>query len=149
MIGVFEKDANGQIILNKQGSGPNDIVDNVGRRVNPKGYLVDENGNIIDREGRKIWDHDHLKNDEPPKIFLFTKFDIEKITGDFEMSPLSEPILDQDKDGNLVDRQGRRVNPRGYLIDNDGNIIDKRGNRMFDKNILTHPGGEIPKIFRM
>ena len=90
-----------------------------------------------------------MKNGEPPKIFLFTKFDIEKITGDFEMSPLSEPILDQDKDGNLVDRQGRRVNPRGYLIDNDGNIIDKRGNRMFDKNILTHPGGEIPKIFRM
>lgn len=89
-----------------------------------------------------------MKNGEPPKIFLFTKFDIDKITGDFELSPLSEPILDEDANGNLVDRLGRLVNPRGYLVDKDGNIIDKRGKRMFDKNVLS-PDGEIPKIFRM
>ena len=40
------------------------------------------------------------------------------------------------------------MNPRGYLVDKDGNIIDKRGKRMFDKNVLS-PDGEIPKIFRM
>lgn len=95
-----------------------------------------------------MWHGDHLKNGEPPKIFLFTKFDIDKITGDFELSPLSEPILDEDANGNLVDRLGRLVNPRGYLVDKDGNIIDKRGKRMFDKNVLS-PDGEIPKIFRM
>ena len=129
--------------------GPNDtFTDNVGRKVNPKGYLVDDEGNLIDREGRKIWQKEHLKNGEPPKYFLFTKFDIDKITGDFELSPLSEPILDQDQDSNLVDRLGRLVNPRGYLVDKDGNIIDKRGKRYFDKIVLS-PEGEIPKIFRM
>ena len=40
------------------------------------------------------------------------------------------------------------MNPRGYLVDKDGNIIDKRGKRMFDRNVLS-PDGEIPKIFRM
>lgn len=99
-------------------------MDNAGRPVNEKGYLIDEGGNIIDREGRKIWARDHLKNGEPPKIFLFTKFNIDNITGDFELSPLSEPILSEDKNGNLIDRKGRLVNPRGYLIDPAGNIID-------------------------
>ena len=80
------------------------MTDNVGRKVNHKGYLIDSDRNIIDREGRKVWQGNHLKNGEPPKIFLFTKFDIDKITGDFELSPLSEPILDEDANGNLVDR---------------------------------------------
>lgn len=64
------------------------------------------------------------------------------------MSPLSEPILDEDKNGNFIDRQSRLVNPRGYLIDPMGNIVDKRGKPMFDKVVLS-PDGEIPKIFRM
>ena len=123
-------------------------MDNVGRRVNEKGYLVDSDGNIIDREGKRIFVKEHLKNGEFPKIFLFTKFNITNITGDFDMSPLSEPILDKDKNGNYIDLKGRRVNSRGYLIDDEGNVIDKYGKRMFDKIILT-PEGEIPKIFRM
>ena len=79
---------------------------------------------------------------------MFTKFNIDNIMGDFEMSPLSEPILDQDQNGNFIDRKGRMVNSRGYLIDKEGNVIDKRGKRMFDKVVLTAEG-EIPKIFRM
>ena len=120
----------------------------MGREVNEKGYLIDIDGNIIDREGKRIFVKEHLKNGEFPKIFLFTKFNVDNITGDFELSPLSEPILDQDNNGNFIDRKGRLVNSRGYLIDRDGNIIDKRGKRMFDKIVLTAEG-EIPKIFRM
>ena len=123
-------------------------MDNAGRKVNERGYLVDEDGNIIDREGKRIWQKEHLKNGEFPKIFLFTKFNVDSITGDFEMSPLSDPILDKDANGNLIDRKGRLVNARGYLVDKEGNVIDKRGKRMFDKVILG-PDGEIPKIFRM
>ena len=48
----------------------------------------------MDREGKRIFQKEHLKNGEFPKIFLFTKFNIDDVTGDFEMSPLSEPILD-------------------------------------------------------
>ena len=146
VIGVFDKDANGNIILQRGAAGA--FTDNVGRIVNEKGYLIDSDGNIIDREGKSIFSVKHLKNGEFPKIFLFTKFNIDNIMGDFEMSPLSEPILDQDKSGNFIDRKGRMVNSRGYLIDKAGNVIDKRGKRMFDKVVLTSEG-EIPKIFRM
>ena len=92
VIGVFDKDANGNIIPQRGSAGV--LTDNVGRRVNEKGYLIDKDGNIIDREGRKIFLKEHLKNGEFPKFFLFTKFNIDNITGDFEMSPLSEPILE-------------------------------------------------------
>ena len=123
------------------------LLDNLGRRVNEKGYLTDTDGNVIDKNGKRIWKAKELKNGEFPKIFLFTKFNINNITGDFEMSPLTDPILEKDAKGNLIDRKGRHVNPRGYLIDKDGNIIDKRGKLMFDKVILS-PDGEIPKVFR-
>ena len=146
VMGVFDKDANRNIIVQRSADGT--LVDNVGRRVNDKGYLIDSDGNIIDREGKRIFVKEHLKNGEFPKIFLFTKFNIDNITGDYEMSPLSEPILEKDANGNFIDRKGRKVNGRGYLIDDEGNIIDKNGKRMFDRIVLT-PEGDIPKIFRM
>lgn len=68
--------------------------------------------------------------------------------GDFEMSPLTDPILERDANGNFIDRRGRQVNARGYLIDREGNIIDKYGKRMFDWIILD-AAGELPKVFRM
>ena len=122
-------------------------LDNFGRRVNEKGYLSNEDGDIVDADGRRIFQAKHLKNGEFPKIFMFTKFNINSITGDFEMSPLTDPILEKDANGNFIDRKGRLVNARGYLIDKEGNIIDKRGKPMFDKIILSSDG-EIPKVFR-
>ena len=147
VIGAFDKDpTSGNIIFKTAPDGT--LTDNVGRPVNERGYLVDQDGDILDRKGKVIFLKAHLKDGEFPKLFLFTKFNIDNITGDFEMSPLAEPILDQDKDGNFVDRKGRLVNPRGYLIDPEGNIIDQRGYPVFDKVVLS-PEGEIPKIFRM
>jgi hypothetical protein len=72
------------------------LVDNLGRRINSKGYLVDEFGNVIDKDGRQIFERKHLKDDEIPKIFPFTKFNIKNVLGDFEMDPLGNPILDKD-----------------------------------------------------
>lgn len=120
----------------------------MGRRVNEKGYLVDERGNVIDKNGKVIFSQNHLKQGEPPKIFGFTKFNINTIMGDIEMNPVSEPILFTDANGNKIDRQGRRVNEKGYLVDSLGNVIDKQGKKMFDRVILDGDG-EIPKVFRM
>lgn len=66
--------------------------------------------------------------------------------GQFEYDPISEPILDKDANGKLIDNNGQRVNSRGYLIDKDGNVIDTRGYKTFDKNTLDSQG-EIPKVF--
>ena len=47
--------------------------------MNTRGYLIDEAGNIIDKERKKLFDAKHLKNGEFPKIFPFTKFNIKKV----------------------------------------------------------------------
>jgi len=109
--------------------------------------LSDEFGNVIDKDGRQIFERKHLKDDEIPKIFPFTKFNIKNVLGDFEMDPLGNPILDKDKQGNYIDRNGKRVNGKGYLIDNDGNVINKHGRLMFEKHLLDNEG-DIPKVFR-
>jgi len=123
------------------------LVDNAGRRINSRGYLTDEFGNVIDKDGRQIFEAKHLENDEIPKIFPFTKFNIKNVMGDFEMDPLGVPILDRDAQGNLIDNKGHKVNSKGYLIDSDGNVIDKDGYVMFPKKILDNED-DIPKVFR-
>ena len=47
--------------------------------MNTRGYLIDEAGNIIDKERKKLFDAKHLKNGEFPKIFPYTKFNIKKV----------------------------------------------------------------------
>lgn len=122
-------------------------MDNASRLVNDKGYLVDEAGNIVDKERKKMFEKRFLKNGEFPKIFPFTKFNIKRVLGDFEMDPLGNPILDRGTDGAFLDRHGKRVNARGYFVDKSGNVIDKLGKLMFEVEILDSEG-EIPKVFR-
>ena len=143
-IGQFDKDEDGNIIIltNKKGQ----LVDNLGRLVNSKGYLIDKDGNVIDKDGREIFEKKHLMNDEIPKIFPFTKFNIKNITGKFEMDPLGNPILDKDANGNLLDNNGKIVSAKGYFIDKHGNVIDKNGKIAFYKSQLDDDG-EIPKVF--
>jgi hypothetical protein len=125
----------------------NKLTDNLGRKINSKGYLIDEFGNVIDKDGREIFEKKHLENDEIPKIFPFTKFNVKTVLGDFEMDPLGNPILDRDADGNFIDRNGKRVNSKGYFIDKDGNVINKHGKPVFSKKLLDNEN-DIPKVFR-
>jgi hypothetical protein len=144
-IGIVDKDEAGNILPHTDKKGI--LRDNLGRRINSKGYLVDDFGNVIDKDGRVIFEQRHLLNDEIPKILPFTKFNIKTVQGDFEMDPLGNPILDKDKYGNLIDREGNRVNQKGYLIDKDGNVINKHGKVVFTKDLLDNEG-DIPKVFR-
>lgn len=91
VIGQFDKDAEGNIIPHTDERG--NLTDNLGRKVNTKGYLIDEFGNVIDKSGREIFEQKHLDNDEIPKIFPFTKFNIKNVQGDFELDPVGDPIL--------------------------------------------------------
>ena len=72
------------------------MVDMHGRLINSRGFLVDEFGNVLDKDGRLIFEQKYLENDEIPKIFPFTKFNIKNVLGEFEMDPLGVPILDRD-----------------------------------------------------
>lgn len=147
VCGVFDFDRNTGLIklkTNKQGQH----FDNLGRLVNARGYLVDFQGNVVDVKGKRVFEKKYVgANGEIPKIFPFTKFNLKNILGEFEMDPLGNPILEKNPEGQLIDRDGKRVNGRGYFCDQQGNIIDKRGKIMFDKQILD-PDGEIPEVFR-
>lgn len=89
-MGIFDKDMHGRIVPQTTAHG---LVDNLGRRVNEKGYLIDENGNIIDISGKQLWKRTDLKSGEFPKIFPFTKFNVKRVQGDFELSPSGNPKL--------------------------------------------------------
>lgn len=146
VMGQFEKDQVGNIIPHTSKNGK-DLLDNLGRKVNEKGYLIDPKGNIIDSNGKQLFTQQSLKGGEFIKIFPFTKFNINAVQGDYEMNASGNPILVKNKDGSLSDKKGRPVNGRGYLIDKDGNVIDDRGKPMFDFCILEEDG-EIPAVFR-
>jgi hypothetical protein len=134
------------LIFKKNKKGQN--VDSTGRLVNDRGYLIDEQGNIVDKERKKIFEKRFLKNGEFPKIFPFTKFNIKRVLGSFEMDPLGNPILDKGQNpGEWLDRDGKLVNQRGYFIDSEGNVIDYLCKPMFEKEVLDSEG-EIPKVFR-
>lgn len=45
VMGQFDRDQNGKIMPKENGK---ELLDNLGRRVNDKGYFIDESGNIID-----------------------------------------------------------------------------------------------------
>jgi hypothetical protein len=56
-----------------------EIVDVHGRLCSESGYLTDEEGNIIDKNGRQLWKVTDLKNGEFIKILPFSKFNISKV----------------------------------------------------------------------
>jgi len=55
ICGAFDLNPhNGEIVLKKNGQGQ--FFDNFGRLVNQRGYLIDFNGNIVDKDGKRIFD---------------------------------------------------------------------------------------------
>lgn len=51
-----------------------------------------------------------------------------------------------DKNGNRIDKNLRRVNQAGWLVDEEGNIIDNTGKVKFIREQLDDKG-DIPKLF--
>lgn len=96
-MGSFERDRSGKIINDKG-------VDLKKRKVNQAGYLVDSQGNVINQEGKKMFDVAHLTpSGEIPKILPFTKFNIYEVCGDLEKNVDGKPIMNYNKNGETVD----------------------------------------------
>lgn len=71
-------------------------------------------------------------------------FAIEDIMGEFDIDDQGNYIIIRNEDNNdLEDKNERRVNRRGYLIDEDGNIVDRHGNLIFKERELDSDD-EIP-----
>lgn len=73
-------------------------------------------------------------------------FELADITGDFDIDNAGNAMIIRGKDGKLNDREGRKVNKRGYLVDIEGNVVTKKGLMVFRKDEIDSDG-EIPAPF--
>ena len=51
----------------------------------------------------------------------------------------------RNKEGNLVDKNGRMVNRSGFLVDKDGNLCDRKGRKTFDRKHLVK-NDDLPQL---
>jgi hypothetical protein len=140
IIGQFKRDRNSKEIILCY-SGKNDFVskDLLGRKVNPKGYLVDRAGNIIDKNDQIIWRAHELMYNEPPKICEFTEFSMTWIRGN-----TAHDVKQNPQQNDEYDLDGRRINSLGYLIDQHENIVDVfGGNCLFKSQVLEKWSGGV------
>lgn len=132
------------------------------RQVNRRGYLVDNNGNVIDKKNRVVFRSHELQSDgEVPKIFKFTKFDPRDVMGRFTVNKKGRPQLrrasleaDLQPETKVLssylrlDDDNHLVNRLGFLCDSQGNIVDKNNNLVFSKAVLTNSVGLPPVVMQ-
>lgn len=128
MRGYFDRDAEGEEIIPTKTDASGKTIDKLGRRVNEHGFLVDEQGNLVDKRGRiKLHKTIMDQNDgELPQLFNYKgkKFNLQEIMGALDKDRNGNIIIRRDKHNNMVDKQGRRVNKKGYLVDEQGNVVN-------------------------
>lgn len=116
-------------------------MDKKGQPVNERGFRVDPaTGDILEKEsGYKVFDQDELDEREdlpPPFNRERHNFNPHDIRGTFDKDKDGEEVIIQKPDGTYVDKYGRRVNEAGWLIDKEGNIVDRKGRKKLDKTQL-------------
>jgi hypothetical protein len=127
ILGNLERDRKGNVIV------PDELKDGNNRKINPKGYLLDSDDNVVDKaKGDVMFKKDELDDmGEIPAPFCVEKFNFNPFAIKANGSP----------------KRGRKVNSKGWLTDNDGNIIEDRFGRVkFDKRQMTKDG-DLPKMF--
>eukprot|EP00347_Sterkiella_histriomuscorum_P010553 403375847 len=149
-------------ILNKKDQViSNNLRDMKGRPVNRRGYLVDENvGCVISkynlnlmfkREDLQIDRDEQEGGGDIPMPYKLEKhnFNPHEIMGNFDYDTTKDsikPIILKNKQGQLVDKHLRQVNPSGFLIDEFENIVDNFGKVKFVREQLSNLG-DIPPLF--
>jgi hypothetical protein len=95
VMGVFERTPAGELDMHTthDANGNSVTIDMGGHPVNSRGYLINERGDVCSRVGHVLFPKVQLKNDDFPKFFPFTRFNLRSVLGDFEMDPSGNPIL--------------------------------------------------------
>lgn len=78
------------------------------------------------------------------------RFNVNDILGDFDRDEKGNLILQADKKGKLVDKNGTPVNEKGYLINPEtGDVLEnQKMKKVFDKKDIDERG-EIPPPFNL
>lgn len=76
-------------------------------------------------------------------------FNVNDIQGDLDLDAEFKPILvHRNNTGGLIDKQGRPVSVKGYLIDTQGNILNQEGQQVIKKEELRK-GIELPVLLSL
>lgn len=78
------------------------------------------------------------------------KFNVNDILGEFDRDDKGNVVILENDKGELVDKNGQRVNEKGYLIDSKtGDVLEnQKMKKIFDKKELDERG-EIPPPFNL
>jgi len=109
----------------------------------------------VDGDVAKDGGQDDSDDDEDQRIVNMLdpdkkRFNVNDILGRFDQDEKGNPLILQDKTGAFVDKEGNRVNQKGYLIDEEtGDVVEKEnGKKIFDFLDLDERG-ELPPPFNL
>ena len=131
-------------------------VDKQGRKVNERGYLVDKDGNgdIVNNEdmNQKMFNREDMdERGEIPAPFCVEKYNFNphSIRGDFDYDKQGKPLIVTNKRGELVDKKGRKVNKKGYLTDKgpSGGSIIDKNGKKKFDRKQLTSDGDLPKLY--
>jgi hypothetical protein len=111
------------------------FTDRQNRLTNAKGYLINQRGDIVEGiTGKYIVAfkaEDLDQSGELPAPFSLEKYNFAPLEMQGDLGHDFDPITKEpkiqllwNKEGLFVDRQHRRINSHGWLIDDAGNIVD-------------------------
>jgi len=83
----------------------------------------------------------------PPNFDEWT-FNIHNITGNVDLDEKGRTVPIEGDNGEKVDKDGRKVNDKGYLVDANGNVIEGKSKKVMFKLDQLDEKGEIPSPFR-
>ena len=75
-------------------------------------------------------------------------FETQDIRGVFDRDNRGNIVILRDPNQNLIDKQGKKVNKKGYLVDESDNVID-HGRKIVFKNNQLDSDDEIPGFFNI
>jgi len=140
IIGDFKRDADGSIHDRDYTLSKSGYHDRKGNLVNDRGYLIDKNTGDV----RSMYTFDVVfanhkllgigeNRTELPLPFRIEKFNFNphECLGNFDYDKREKPIILKDSNGCKVDKNLRRVNGEGWLIDQVGNVVDNLGQVKF------------------
>lgn len=139
IVGDFQRDADGSIHDRDYTLSKSGYHDRKGNLVNDRGYLIDKNTGDV----RSMYTFDVVfakhkllgigeNRTELPLPFRIEKFNFNahECLGNFDYDQREKPIILKDSNGK-VDKNLRRVNGAGWLIDQVGNVVDNLGQVKF------------------
>ena len=83
-----------------------------------------------------MFDHKDIdERGEVPAPYSVEKYNFSpfQVCGDLDYDRVGRPIISK----NMLDKKGRPVNKKGFLVDGEGNVCDQHGRKKFDKKQLT------------